>query len=69
MDGDEFFEKARAFFPHVKDWPPENQRRVLTSEEFKEFSSRSKSSIEGLSKSNDSKKEHIVGGDGEPISP
>jgi len=64
MNGDEFFEKARAFFPRPQDWPPPDQRRVInTYEEFLEFSSRKKKPIEGLSKKVP-KKEPLVEGEG-----
>ena len=67
MNGDEFFEKARAFFPRVQDWPPHDQRRVInTYEEFKEFSSRKKKPIEGDSKKVPKKKPLVEGEGSEP---
>jgi hypothetical protein len=67
MNEDEFFEKARAFFPRPQDWPPPDQRRVInTYEEFLEFSSRKKKPIESLSKK-DPKKEPIVEGGGNEL--
>ena len=62
MDGDDFFEKARSFFPRAKDWPPMDQRKTIhTYEEFLEFSSQGKKSIEALSKNITPKKEPIEG--------
>jgi len=58
----DFFERAKAFFPRSKDWPPENQRKVMTFEEFKEFSSRPKKTIEN----NNPKKGSIEEGGGDP---
>jgi len=65
MNEDEFFEKARAFFPRPQDWPPPEKRRVInTYEEFLEFSSRKKKPIEGDPKKKTPKKKPLVEGVG-----
>jgi len=33
MDPDEFDRQAAKFFPKAKDWPPHDQRQVITPEE------------------------------------